>query len=237
METNFLLDNLVWISGALIIIIFVIPFIVKSRISKRVEAALGGIDMNEEMQVLDGIETGAFVKDFERTGASINDVPQYLLSLEVIGPDQKLYPATVKHYIPYEEVTNLHYNYFMSVLVDPNQPQRVQVTPRSNHEHMQRVYNEYEASYPGTISVSEREQLGRDGKQQAGLLRSIEPLNEMRNDREAYMLEVELLNEPKKIVRRKFFFTPERKEHLLPGKTLTILYLPHNPEVFTFITQ
>ncbi|MBC1515058.1 hypothetical protein [Listeria immobilis] len=202
-----------------------IAILVISSILPLVLSGFGG-------RVKNGVPALGIIESVRQTGTYINEQPQVELKIQVTEESGKQFDTTITTIIPLTQLASFQINSPINVLVGENRKVGLPKAgdPTLSQEKMQSIFNVV-AVKKGLISKESLE-ISQNGVESYATVKAMRPRGSLTAERVELELDLDLTKVDQSIVPVSVVktFPGSSVEQLQPGRVVSVIYLPNQPE-------
>ncbi|SMG32584.1 hypothetical protein SAMN06295981_1995 [Corynebacterium pollutisoli] len=168
------------------------------------------------------------------TGLSVNDVPQYRLTLRVRGTDLQEFTGQLSLFIRPHELGTFAPGTIMPVAYEPEKPQRLMEVPDDRMEEAQQMYHRQRVLMG--LADPRGPEIHARGTVTTGVIMSVTPTGEIRHGHTGIEIAVRFRDLGGNLVDRSkvTFLTPSMLSRLTVGRQIEVFHLPEDDTQFSF---
>ena len=168
------------------------------------------------------------------TGLSVNDVPQYRLTLRVRGTDLQEFTGQLSLFIRPHELGTFAPGTIMPVAYEPEKAQRLMEVPDDRMEEAQQMYHRQRVLMG--LADPRGPEIHARGTVTTGVIMSVTPTGEIRHGHTGIEIAVRFRDLGGNLVDRSkvTFLTPSMLSRLTVGRQIEVFHLPEDDTQFSF---
>lgn len=175
----------------------------------------------------------ATLVDTSPTGMSINDVPQYQLTLDVETAEGQQFRATCTQPVPHQQLASMTPGVQLPVVHRPDQPGVVELAPPDRVDEAQVIHHQLRVIKG--LTETDALQIAAEGTPTVGVVLAAVPTGEIRHGQTGLELTVAVTRpDGSQFTAHKATYLPPAHLSLAqPGSQVQVSYLPHDESRFT----
>ena len=227
---DFIVNTIPWIIGLFVLLSVGIPLLriyLKCRIRRSQKQACT-------------VPTIGFVRSVERTGLTINDNPQMLISLDVLEENGTVFQSYLTQIIPLHLLSRLTGASVLPLLYNPKDRTRVVFDSRPDANRVQALLDRYAcAKHPGITSYEERREISRSGTAKKALLENLRLTGKEENGEMEAEVSIRITNnETGDITAKRTMYVSDRMlNYLIIGRHVNVRVVPGKKSLFAFLVE
>ncbi|MFC6146152.1 hypothetical protein [Corynebacterium nasicanis] len=174
------------------------------------------------------------VEKLEPTGMSINDTPQYRITLRVRGADLQEFTGQLKMFIPPHELAALPKGTMLPVAYEPSKPQALIEVPADRMPEAQDLIDRQRVHMG--LADPQGSEIHARGLSTTGVIMAVTPTGEIRHGHTGLEITLKFPTSSGALVERSkvSFLSPALLSQLTVGRQVTVFYLPEDDTRFSF---